>query len=125
MAHTHDQVTQALRAEALGRYVANPDRLPPADLAGWLWDQAFKAGADEMLHDETHYGTEADCRWCAAQRHHQQVVEPQRATCRHCLQPIVWRPGPQYVAEADLTATCRRQNRTGAHEPMPAQEGNG
>jgi hypothetical protein len=125
MEHTHDQVTQSLRIAALSLYVANPDRLPPDVLANWLWDQAFSAGADEMVHGETHYGTEAACPWCQAERHHRQAVEPLHATCRHCLQPIAWRPGPAYVTEADGTSVCRRQYRTGPHEPIPAQEGNG
>jgi hypothetical protein len=125
MSYTHDQVTQSLRYAALSRYVANPDRLPPDQLAAWLWDQAFATGNQESEHLEVHSGQYGDtCPWCAAQHHRETVTEPMHGTCKHCRQAITWRPGAKYVLEADGGSSyCRSAWRNGPHEVLIAAPG--
>lgn len=122
MADMGEKIAGLARNRILAEYLAKGGT---ADAAMDVWQAGREFGAAEMIHGETHYGTDLKCPWCVAEHHHQQVVEPLRGTCKHCLQPIRWRPGPAYVAEADGTAICRRRDRTGRHELMPAQEGNG
>jgi hypothetical protein len=119
---TWTEVTQGLRARALETFLANPDGLTHEDLAVWLWEQGAITGMGEYVHGEEHSGQYRNCPWCAAQRDHEAKAEPLRGACAHCRQPIRW-TATGYVSDSGYA--CRDGWRSGPHELMPSQEGNG